>query len=236
MAGRWNDGVESDRGALSGRCRGGVTPELGALPGRGNGATTVEGRPARALLAAVLLVALLAPAARADEAGTEAEETLRSETTAPLEEVGAEEEEDDDDEGRGIGRRLLFYVPNRIFDVFDLVRARVRVGPGLAVGIRATELADLNLGAYTTLYAGLPGPRGKPRIPLPVGVEVYAGAEVSVVDVSTEEGPFSPSYGPAEIGLGFQAAVLGLDLGIEPWDFVDLVLGLVLLDPNGDDF
>jgi hypothetical protein len=54
--------------------------------------------------------------------------------------------------------------------------------------------------------------------------------------VSTEEGPFSPNYGPTEVGLGFQAAILGLDLGIEPWDFVDLALGLVLLDPNGDDF
>ncbi len=201
------------------------------MSGLGKEITSMHGR---FLFGASLLVALLAPAARADEADVEAEETIQ--TTAPLEEAQPEEEEEDENEGRGLGRRLLFYIPNRIFDVFDLVRARVRVGPGLAVGVRATELADLNLGAYTTLYAGLPGPRGKPRIPLPVGVEVYAGAEVSVVDVSTEEGPFSPNYGPTEVGLGFQAAILGLDLGIEPWDFVDLALGLVLLDPNGDDF
>jgi len=195
---------------------------------------TAMGRVLRILFGASLVLALLTPAARADEGDVGAEETI--EATAPIEEAQPEEAKEDEKEGRGLGRRLLFYIPNRIFDVFDLVRLRVRVGPGLAVGVRATELADLNLGAYTTLYAGLPGPRGKPRIPLPVGLEVYAGAEVSVLDVSTEEGPFSPNYGPTEVGLGFQAAILGIDLGIEPWDFVDLALGLVLLDPNGDDF
>jgi hypothetical protein len=195
---------------------------------------SMHGRFLIVLFGASLALALLAPAARADEADVDAEETIQ--TTAPLEEAQAEEQEEDEKEGRGLGRRLLFYIPNRIFDVFDLVRLRVRVGPGLAVGVRATELADVNLGAYTTLYAGLPGPRGKPRIPLPVGIEVYAGAELSVLDASTEESRFSPSYGPTEVGLGFQAAIVGLDLGIEPWDFVDLALGLVLLDPNGDDF
>ena len=181
----------------------------------------------RILFATSLALVLPAPAVRADAADAPEQEAAQAETRA---------EPEEEKEGHGIGHRLLFYLPNRVFDVFDLVRARVRVGPGLAVGVRATELADVNLGAYTTLYAGLPGPRGKPRIPLPIGLEVFAGAEVSVLDASTEEGPFSPNYGPTEVGLGFQAAILGLDLGIEPWDFVDLALGLVLLDPNGDDF
>jgi hypothetical protein len=187
----------------------------------------IRGHLARTFVAAGLALALLAPAAHAEEAATSSEEAAPSASPA---------EPEEDDGGHGIGHRLLLYVPNRIFDVFDLVRARIRVGPGLAVGMRATELADVNLGAYTTLYAGLPGPRGKPRIPLPVWLEMYAGAEVSVLDASTEGGRFSPDYGPTEVGLGFQAGLVGLDLGIEPWDFVDLVLGLVLLDPNGDDF
>jgi hypothetical protein len=201
-----------------------------------NGITALlRWRRLRVLSGAGLALVLLAPAAHADESGAASEETIQA--TAPLEEAQPEEAKDeDDDEGRGLGRRLLFYVPNRIFDVLDLVRARVRVGPGIAVGVRATELADVNLGAYTTLYAGLPGPRGKPRIPLPIGLEMYAGAELSVLDASTEESRWSPSYGPTEVGLGFQAAIVGIDLGIEPWDFVDLALGLILLDPNGDDF
>ena len=36
----------------------------------------------------------------------------------------------------GFGHKLLFYIPNRVLDVFDFVRLRVRVGPGLAVGAR----------------------------------------------------------------------------------------------------
>jgi hypothetical protein len=186
-----------------------------------------SGLSTRVALGVLFSAALFAPAARAEEADAPARVTLQTET-------GSEPTEED--EGRGIGHRLLLYLPNRVFDVFDLVRARVRVGPGLGVGVRATEVADLNLGTYSTLYAGLPGPRGKPRIPWPVGLEVYAGAELSVADASTEESRFSPSYGPAEVGLGFQAALVGLDLGIEPWDLVDLALGFVLLDPNGDDF
>jgi hypothetical protein len=180
---------------------------------------------ARTILGASLALALLAPGARAEEADAASPDATQ-----------AEAEPAQGEERHGIGHRLLFYLPNRVFDLLDVVRARVRVGPGIAVGVRATELADVNLGAYTTLYAGLPGPRGKPRISLPVGMEVYAGAEVSVLDASTEESRFSPSYGPAEVGLGFQAAILGLDLGVEPWDLLDLALGLVLLDPNGDDF
>src|SRR5262245_39031928 len=38
------------------------------------------------------------------------------------------------------GHKLLWYIPNRISDVLDIVRARVRVGPGLEVGARVTEL------------------------------------------------------------------------------------------------
>ena len=44
-------------------------------------------------------------------------------------------------EGRkpGWGHRLLYYLPNRILDLTDILRLRARVGPGLAVSARATE-------------------------------------------------------------------------------------------------
>jgi hypothetical protein len=126
------------------------------------------------------------------------------------------------------------YVPNRLLDVLDVVRLRARVGPGFAVGVRATELADLYLGSYAALYVGLPGPRGR-RVPkLPVGFENDHGVEVSVVDASSGFG-FDPGYTATEFGLGFQAAILGIDLGIDPFEIVDLAAGLVLLDPRGDD-
>ena len=130
---------------------------------------------------------------------------------------------------------VLMYIPNRIFDILDIVRLRVRVGPGLAVGARATEAVDANLGAYASIFAGIPGPRGRPKINLPIGLENYAGAEVSVVGTS-DEGSHRPHYGALEVGAGVQAAILGLDIGIDPGEIVDLATGLLFIDIIGDDY
>jgi hypothetical protein len=129
---------------------------------------------------------------------------------------------------------VLMYIPNRIFDILDIVRLRVRVGPGLALGARVTEAVDANIGAYTSIFAGIPGPRGRPRINLPVGVENYAGIEV-VVGTSDEKAT-APHYGALEVGAGFQAAILGLDLGIDPGEILDLATGLLFIDIIGDDY
>lgn len=131
---------------------------------------------------------------------------------------------------------VLMYIPNRIFDVLDLVRARVRVGPGFTVQARVTDAADVVLGAHATVFAGIPGPRGRPRVNLPIGLETFAGAEVSVVGDATEEGWSKPYYGPLEVGAGFQAAIVGLDVGVAPLEFFDFVAGIFFFDPKGDDY
>jgi len=135
--------------------------------------------------------------------------------------------------GKSLGHRLLFYIPNRIFDVFDLVRARVRVGPGLAVDARVTKYGDLYAGGYSTLFVGIHGPRTKPRIPWPIGFEARAGIKAtSLADVATE----GPAYGYGEVGVGFQAAIVGVDVGVDVVEVLDLVLGLFFIDLTGDDF
>lgn len=131
---------------------------------------------------------------------------------------------------------VLMYIPNRIFDILDLVRLRVRVGPGLTVQARATDALDVVLGAHATIFAGVPGPRGSPRINLPVGIETFAGAEVSAVGNKTEAGWSKPYYGPLEVGAGVQAAILGLDLGIDPLEILDFAAGIVFLDLLDDDY
>ena len=139
-------------------------------------------------------------------------------------------------ESRSLGHRLAFWLPNRVFDVLDLVRLRARAGPGFSFGVRATELLDVNIGSHATVFVGLRGPRSEPRIPWPIGLETYAGAELSVADVGTEEDAHGPQYGPFEIGLGTQLVAIGFDIGVEPYDALDLVLGIFTLDPKGDDF
>ncbi|MCB9898361.1 MAG: hypothetical protein H6825_10190 [Planctomycetes bacterium] len=142
----------------------------------------------------------------------------------------------EEDEGHSLGHRLLFWIPNRIFDVFDMVRARLRLGPGFGLSVRATEFADVSLGAYTTVWVGIHGPRGRPGIPWPAWLEIYAGAGVSVVELSTEDGLFSPHYGWTEFGLGAQLAIIGFDVGVDPLEIVDFVVGIFTFDIIGDDF
>jgi hypothetical protein len=178
----------------------------------------------RSLALLVSLVLLGAPAA----ALAQAEAAPAEKSAAPAEAEKAEP--------KGIGHRLLFWIPNRLFDVLDLVRLRARVGPGFAISARATELLDVTMGGYASVFVGLPGPRGKPRIPWPAGLENLAGIEVSVLDITNEGGRFAPDYGPAEVGAGLQLILVGVDVGVEPLDLLDLAAGIILLDPRGDDF
>jgi hypothetical protein len=133
-----------------------------------------------------------------------------------------------------VGHVLLWYIPNRISDVLDIVRARLRVGPGLEVGARVTELVDFNLGGYASVFVGIPGPRRERVFNWPFGFDNMAGAEISVIDATTHSGD-APHYGVAEVGLGAQLAIVGFDLGVDVWEAVDFVTGIVCIDLEEDD-
>lgn len=135
----------------------------------------------------------------------------------------------------GIFHQIILYIPNRIFDLIDIARARVRVGPGVAVSVRITEFAQLNLGSYGTLYAGLPGPRMGVTPRLPIGMEVYTGAAFSVFEASVTGG-FGPDYSPTEVGVGLQLGIIGADAGIDPVEIADFLAGFALIDLRDDDF
>jgi hypothetical protein len=172
-----------------------------------------------------LFVVLLAPfAILPDSAKAQEEEVIE---VQEVEVVIVEPEE------KSFGHKLLFYIPNRVFDVFDIVRARVRVGPGVAVDARVTKYGDVFAGGYSTIWVGLPGPRTEPKLPLPIGVEARAGIGVTdLVDVATE----GPAYGYGEVGVGFQALIVGVDVGVDPIEAVDLLLGFLFIDVTGDDY
>jgi hypothetical protein len=134
----------------------------------------------------------------------------------------------------GILHKIAFYVPNRILDVFDIVRLRARVGPGIAADVRATEAVSAFAGSYASVYVGLPGPRNRPTVKLPVGFESRSGLQVSLLD-ATESGGVGPDYGPAEFGAGVQAVFVGLDFGIDPLEILDLAAGVFFIDLRNDD-
>jgi hypothetical protein len=130
---------------------------------------------------------------------------------------------------------VLCYLPNRLFDLLDIVRLRVRVGPGLSFGIRATEVADLFMGAHTTIFVGLRGSRGRPQIPWPAGIENHAGIEVSVAD-GTSDGRFVPAIDPLEVGLEAHGLLVGASFALELFEVVDLAAGFFFIDLRKDDF
>ncbi|MCU0600002.1 MAG: hypothetical protein MUE70_12215 [Desulfobacterales bacterium] len=165
-----------------------------------------------------------------NETAPAAQETpaVEAEKAAPASEVQEEKT------GHGFGHKLLLYLPNRVLDIFDFARLRLRVGPGFAVGARATKPVSVFVGGYASVYAGLPGPRLEPTVKLPVGMENYGGVSVSVAD-ATSDGYFGPNYSPTEIGAGFQLLIIGIDIGVDPVEVLDLATGFLFIDLRGDD-
>jgi hypothetical protein len=131
-------------------------------------------------------------------------------------------------------KKILWYLPNRLFDLADIVRLRVRVGPGLALNARATKWAVFYSGEYHTAYAGLPGPRLAPRYPAVAGLEQEKGLALLAVD-ATDTMPHEPYYSNSEFTLGAQALIVGAEAGFDPVEVVDLLLGFVFLDIRRDD-
>jgi hypothetical protein len=135
-------------------------------------------------------------------------------------------------ESKGPLRRIVFWIPNRIFDLLDIVRLRVRLGLGLSAGVRATKPLSVAVGVHSTFFIGLFGPRGEPRIPWPFGFDNRAGAEVSVVDVDAGE----VYYGLGEIGGDAHLFLIGLAVGVDVWEVLDFLVGIVTIDLQDDDF
>lgn len=169
-------------------------------------------RPSLALLFALLL-ALLPRVTAADNGGTNGTQSVRR---------------------HGVLHRLLWYAPNRLADLADIARLRVRAGPGLALNVRATKWAVLYYGEYHAVYAGLPGPRLKPAWPRPAGFEEEKGLVLLAVD-ATDTLHHEPIYSKSEIAVGVHLAVAGAEAGFDPVELVDFLAGLVLLDIRRDD-
>ena len=127
---------------------------------------------------------------------------------------------------------IVCYIPNRVFDLMDIVRFRIRVGPGISAGVRATRPLSAFVGLHSTVFVGLPGPRGRKKIPWPVGLDLRAGAQVSVADASSGK----PYYDFLEVGFEVQPLLVGWNIGIGGIEILDFVTGLVFIDLMDDDF
>jgi hypothetical protein len=138
-------------------------------------------------------------------------------------------------ESRSVVSALVLYIPNRVFDLLDIVRVRARVGPGMAISARATETVNTGMGWYATFFAGLPGPRQAVEFPAPLGLETFAGIDLQPSGALVRHGGYEPRYGAGEVGVSLHLLLAGVDLGIDLLEVADFAAGLVLLNPRRDD-
>ena len=134
-----------------------------------------------------------------------------------------------------IGRKILWYMPNRVMDFLDIFRLRLRFGPGLAAHVRATDYGAFYAGQYDAVYAGLPGPRYPHRVRSPVGRESLTGLVLAGVD-ATDDTLHGPEYGPSEFNAGVHLWVVGVEVGIDPLEIWDFLAGWFMLGPIRDDY
>lgn len=131
-------------------------------------------------------------------------------------------------------KRVLYYLPNRVLDATDVFRLRARVGPGVAVGVRATEYADFYAGTYSSAFIGLPGPRHPEKLRPWAGQEGRTGLVFFGVD-ATDATDFGPGYADAEVAAEAQVAIVGASFSFDAAELLDLVYGFATIDIRRDD-
>lgn len=134
-----------------------------------------------------------------------------------------------------LGKRVLWYLPNRAMDLLDILRLRLRLGPGLAVNFRITDYGSFFAGNYNAVYVGLPGPRYPFRVRPWAGREELQGIVLAGVD-ATDDTRHGPRYGAAESDLGVHLLLVGAEAGLDAVEIGDFFAGLIGQDPMEDDF
>jgi hypothetical protein len=145
-----------------------------------------------------------------------------------------EESVSDEEVAPGFFTKTLWYLPNRVLDLLDIVRLRAAVGPGLEAGVRITDVSSLYAGKSRAVWLGLPGERTPGGLPHVAGVTQKRGLVLFGVD-ATDLTPYPPRYEFSEIGVQLHLGVAGVEAGIVPNAMVDFLFGLIGKDWSGDD-
>lgn len=154
--------------------------------------------------------------------------------------------------------KIKWYFPNRILDSLDLIRLRIKMGPGVGGGIRLTKWLEIYGGVYKVIYVGFPGSRLGKHFRMPVGLESYNGFKIRGLNFELSSGTANylkqpwhwekleiidqvmtgkvgPSYSSTSISVNLQLIIIGFDVGVNPEEFLDFIGGFVFWDPMKDD-
>ena len=123
---------------------------------------------------------------------------------------------------------ILLYLPNRLFDLAEIVRFGVNVGPG--IGIDAEATGALRAAVMTRGSVGV-GYQGLRRFPVSLGVDTYIA--VGPFDPGLRMGWYRSEYDlrvePHLVLIGFHAAIDLLAIG-------DFFAGWLMYDLEEDDW
>ena len=151
-----------------------------------------------------------------------------AEPLATDEAAGEEPEKDDEDEGHGLLVTLLLYLPNRVIDLFDVVRFGVDVGPGIGLHLQATDALQAKAISSASVGVGLQTLRH-----LPVHVGTRSGVGAGPIEVSAEAWDWHLS--PGDFRVEFYVLLVGAHVAVEPFEIVDALAGFLFFDPQDDD-
>ena len=89
------------------------------------------------------------------------------------------------------------------------------------------------MGDYDATWIGLPGPRLRPKLPLPFGIASQTGLAFGPATSGDGSGP---EYGKGEIGAVAHVYMLGFDVGFDVYEVADFFAGFALVDLSHDDY
>ena len=140
------------------------------------------------------------------------------------------EAEVDDEADRSILHALLWYVPNRLLDLFDVVRGGICAGPGVGVSVVPTEYLQATAMARVSGGVGLQTLR---HSPFQWGTE----GELAIGPLGADDEPDKGGWHHSKTDLRIDLHVLlvGGYVAVEPVEILDFLAGLVFLDPREDD-
>ena len=122
---------------------------------------------------------------------------------------------------------ILLYLPNRLLDLIDIVKADVGVGPSYGAVVRVTSYGQVGYRNFDTwsLRAGLHGRNSPVFIERVKESGFFTNFHESVVRKPDE----------FEIGGGVDLGIAGAYVGFAPEQLVDFFGGLFGFDPLSDD-
>ncbi|MCK6382539.1 MAG: hypothetical protein L6Q54_14990 [Leptospiraceae bacterium] len=151
--------------------------------------------------------------------------------------------------------KVVWYIPDRFFDLVDTVTVEVSIGPQIGGGIWVTRAVQAV--AYTGTSSGIGiyqkkhyvGMRGLVSFELvigPVGVSAVAGSRLGLggLDLTARttllHTPSKPIYQEFRdywaVGAKAGIFIIGMEFEIHPVEIFDFLAGIILIDPMNDDY